>query len=78
MIALGQEVEANVERIRALLDRRVKGAPKILGPSNIEKLRLESKGSCRDLYLLPLSDECRVAQIQDHSDPSDTRKRLLE
>ena len=41
-IALGQEVETNVYGIRALLDRDVKSAPKVLGRSDIEKLRLES------------------------------------
>src|SRR5216683_5328696 len=38
-IALGQEVETDVDGIRALLDRGVKSAPQVLGLSDIEKLR---------------------------------------
>ena len=41
-IALGQEVETDVDGIRALLHRGVKRAPEVLGLSDVEKLSLES------------------------------------
>src|SRR6185436_10953701 len=68
LVGQGEGLQSYDKGVGTVAGGRIERRGQILRLSDVEKLRLESQGSCGDLDLLPLRWDSRIAHIEKSGD----------